>query len=237
MSNPFLFKKMENLNCDYRHPSYYLERKLINEIKRGVEKQALETLDVINSLERATLADNPLRSLKNSLIGSCTLFSRAALEANVHPEDVFSQSDVFILEIEKFNNLKELQVFEYHMVRTFIKMVNQERVRSYSLPITRMINYIHENITAKISLDSLAQLTQKSSAYLSAEFKSEVGLNVTEYIQLQKIEKSKDFLEFTNMSIHEIANLFNFCNTGYYTNVFKKHIGMTPSVYRSKRNL
>ncbi|AOT69304.1 AraC family transcriptional regulator [Geosporobacter ferrireducens] len=237
MPNSFLFKKMENLHCDYRHPSYYLERKLINEIKRGVEKQALETLDIINSTERATLADNPLRSLKNSLIASCALFSRAAVEANVHPEDVFSQSDVFILEIEKFNNIKELQSFEYHMVRTFIKMINQERIRSYSLPITRMINYIHEHITEKISLNQLAQLTQKSAAYLSAEFKNEVGLNVTEYIQLKKIETSKDFLELTNMSIHEIAMLFNFCNTAYYASVFKKHMGMTPSVYRSKRNL
>lgn len=236
MSNSFQIKKMENLNCDYRHPSYYLERKLISEIKRGVENQALESLDAINSLERATLANNPLRSLKNSLIASCTLFSRAALEANVHPEDVFSQSDIFILEIERINNLKDLQEFEYSMVRTFIKMVNQERVRSYSLPITRMINYIHENITEKISLDSLAQLTKKSPAYLSGEFKNEVGMNVTEYIQLQKVEKSKDFLEFTNISIYEIANLFNFCNTGYYTNVFKKHIGIPPSVYRSKKN-
>ncbi len=237
MSTPFLIKKMENLNCDYHHPSYYLERKLVNEIKRGMEKQSLETLDAINSLERATLANNPLRSLKNSLIASCTLFSRAALEANVHPEDVFSLSDVIILEIENINNFKALQDYEYHMVKTFIKIINQERVRSHSLPITRMINYIHENITEKISLDLLAQLIKKSPQYLSAEFKNEVGINVTEYIQLQKIENSKDFLEFTNMSIHEIANLFNFCNTGYYTNVFKKHIGMTPSIYRSKKNL
>ncbi|SHJ66544.1 Helix-turn-helix domain-containing protein [Geosporobacter subterraneus DSM 17957] len=237
MSNSFLFKKMENLHCDYRHPSYYLERKLLNEMKRGLEKQALQTLDTINSTERATLADNPLRSLKNSLIASCTLFTRAAVEANVHPEDVFSQSDVFIIEIERLNNIKELQAFEYHMVKTFIKMINQERVRSYSLPITRMINYIHEHITEKISLDVLARLTEKSAAYLSAEFKNEVGLTVTDYIQQQKIENSKDFLELTNMSIHEIATLFSFCNTAYYASVFKKHMGMTPSVYRSKKNI
>lgn len=237
MPSSFLFKKMENLHCDYRHPSYYLERKLLNEMKRGLEKQALQTLDTINSTERATLADNPLRSLKNSLIASCTLFTRAAVEANVPPEDVFSQSDVFILEIERFNNIKELQAFEYHMVKTFIKMINLERVGSYSLPITRMINYIHEHITEKISLDVLARLTEKSAAYLSAEFKNEVGLTVTDYIQQQKIENSKDFLELTNMSIHEIATLFSFCNTAYYARVFKKHMGMTPSVYRSKRNI
>lgn len=237
MAISYVLKKMENLNCDYRHPSYYLERKLISEITRGLEKQALETLDAINSVERATLADNPLRSLKNSLICLCTLFSRAALEANVPPEDVFSLSDVTILEIEKLNSVPALQSYEYTMVKTFIKLINKERLRFFSLPITKMISYIHENLTEKITLESLAKLTQKSPEYLSAEFKKEVGYNVIEYIQLQKIEKSKDFLEFTNMSIHEIANLFSFCNTGYYTSVFKKHVGLPPSVYRSKKHL
>lgn len=235
MLNPFLLKKMENLNCDYRHPSYYLERKLISEIKRGIEQQALETLDVINSLERATLADNPLRSLKNSLIASCTLFSRAALEANVPTEDVFSLSDVTILEIESINSFKTLQEYEYHMVKTFIKLINQERINSHSQTVARMINYIHENITDKITLELLANITKKSTPYISAQFKNEVGMNVTEYIQHEKIEMSKDFLEFTDMSIQEIASLFNFCNTGYYTNVFKSHMGITPSLYRSKR--
>lgn len=237
MSNSLLIKKMENLNCNYRHPSYYLERKLINEIKRGLEKQALETLNIINSVERATLADNPLRSLKNSLICLCTLFSRAAVEANVHPEDVFALSDVTILEIEKINNIKDLQAFEYNMILKFIKIINQERVRFCSLSITRIINYIHENITEKITLDSLAKLTQKSPQYLSAQFKRELGVNITEYIQHQKIEISKDFLEFTNMSIQEIAQLFNFCNTSYYTNVFKRYMKVSPSMYRSKKNI
>jgi len=237
MSNQFVFKKMENLNCDYRHPSYYLERKLISEIKRGVEELALDTLDAINSIERATLADNPLRSLKNSLIGSCTLFARAAVEANVHPEDSFSQSDIFILRIEKITNIKDLQAFEYHMVKSFIKMINVERTYTYSLHITQIINHIHVNITNQISLEELAEVTHKSKEYLSSAFKKEVGINIVDYIQHQKIEESKHFLDFTSMNINEIALLFNFCNGGYYSRVFKKHTGVKPSTYRMDSNI
>jgi len=226
---------MDNINCYYKHPSYYLERKLLNEIKRGLEEEALETLDVINAQERAHLANTPIRSIKNSLIGSCTLFTRAAIEANINPEDAFSLSDVFILEIEKFENKTDLQKFEYHMVKEFISMVNQNRIHSYSLPITKIINHIHENITENITLTTLSELTSRSKEYLSAEFKKEVGINLVDYIQDQKIEESKNFLEFTDMNINEISILFNFCNPGYFSSVFKKHVGIKPSVYRRSK--
>lgn len=237
MKNTFVFKKIEKLDCDYRHPSYYLERKLINEIMGGMEKQAVETLTSINSIERATLADNPLRSLKNSLIAGCALYARAAIEANVNSEDVFTQSDVFILQIEKINNVEDLLTFEYHMIKTYIKMINRVRTIRYSSHITKIINYIHENITEQITLDDLAVLTNKSKEYISTIFKKEVGLNVIDYIQIQKVEESKNFLEFTNISINKIATLFSFCNSGYYSRVFKKHTGIKPSVYRAKKIL
>lgn len=237
MDRCVFFKRMEHLSIDYKHPSYFMEKKLISAIKGGLEKEAVDALDAINSLERAVLADTPIRSLKNSLICSCTLFTRAVLDANVSPEDVFFQSDRFIMEIERINNIKALQAYEYHMVRVFIKMVNHSRVTRYSLPITRMIHYIHENITEKISLNVLSDLTHKTPPYLSSLFRREVGMSVTKYIHHQKIEKSKDYLEFTDMSIQDVASLFSFCNAGYYTNLFKSHIGMSPTSYRINKTL
>ncbi|MTI49193.1 MAG: AraC family transcriptional regulator [Firmicutes bacterium] len=236
MKETFIFKKMEKISCDYKHPSYYLERKLINEIKRGSFEQATKTLNAINSIERATLADNPIRSLKNSLIAGCALYARAALEANVNSEDVFTQSDVFILEIERLNNVKELQEFEYHMVKKYIKMINRIRTIRYSSHITKIINHIHENITESITLNDFSSLTNKSKEYISALFKKEVGVTLIDYIQIQKIEESKNFLEFTDLNINQIALLFNFCNSGYFSKVFKKHTGIKPSVYRSNKN-
>lgn len=236
MSDPFIYKKMDNLNCNYQHPSYYLEKKLLSEIRSGSLEAAYETMDAINSMERAVLSDNPLRSVKNSLIASCTLFTRAALDSNVHPEDAFLQSDIFILKIEKLNNLKELQSFEYEMVKTFIKMINKQQKNTYSLPITKIIRYIHSNITEKITLTDLSEYTSKSCEYLSYEFKKEVGINLTDYINETKAEESKRFLEFSDMSIKDISILFNFCNSGYYGAVFKKHCGLSPMEYRRSKN-
>ena len=78
-------------------------------------------------MERARLADSPVRSVKNSLIASCTLFTRAAIDADVPPEDAFSHSDVHILEIEALNNLYLLKKYEYIMLEDYFQLIEKYR--------------------------------------------------------------------------------------------------------------
>lgn len=234
MYKSLLLEKLKNIDRDFKHPSYYLERKLISEIKLCLKEEAFQTLNAINSLERAKLASDPIRSLKNSFIGSCTLFSRAAIEANVAPEDVFSSSDLFIQHIESLYIRSELVSFEYEMVSSFIKMIETAQTQHYSLPVTLTIKFIHQNITKAITLEDLAKATNRSKPYLSKIFKEEVGMTTTDYIQLHKVELCKNFLDFSYMPISEIGAIFNFCNPAYFSRVFKKHTGLTPHDYRSR---
>jgi YesN/AraC family two-component response regulator len=221
-----------NLHIAYKHPSYYLERKLLSEIKRCLDQEAIHTLDQINSLERAHLANDPIRSLKNSMLGSCVLFSRAAIEMNVDPESAFSLSDIFILKIESFRNIDHLHEFEYHMMHEFIRLIRTARTARYSLPVTQIIQYIHSHITESISLQNLSNYTQKTKEYLSTIFKEEVGLGIVDFIQKERISEAKNYLEFTDLTISEIAILMNFSSLSYFTKIFKKHESCTPSQYR-----
>lgn len=236
MSSRHIHLKMENINSFYKHPSYYLERKLLSAMKRCTDKDVIDILNAINALERAKLADSPLRSTKNSLIASCTLFARAAIESNVNPEDSYSLSDVFIYEIERCNELGRLQALEYDMALEFVELIRKERTSQYPVPVARAIQFIHENISEDISLNHVAEKAGTSKEYLSTLFKKEVGYSVVEYIQVNKIEESKYFLELTNMTIGEIAEMFSFCNPGYYSKVFKKFEGRTPNQHRRFRN-
>jgi YesN/AraC family two-component response regulator len=227
-----ILNKIEKLASFYKHPSYYLERRMLNALKRGSRLEASETLNVINNLERAKLANSPVRSMKNSLIASCTLFARAAIDANVPPEDAFSHSDVHILEIESLNDIKALQEYEYAMLEDYFALIGKHRQECYSPLTTKMIQYIHENITEQITLEQLSGLIKRSKAYISMFFKKETGMSVIEYINLNKAEETKYFIKYTNMSISEIAFLFNYCNPAYYSNSFKKYNGVTPSEFR-----
>lgn len=234
MIHPLTSKKMENLNTYYRHPSYYLERKLLQAIKSGLWEAAKATLDQINSLERAKLAYTPIRSEKNSLICSCTLFARAAIESNVNPEDAFSLSDLMILEIEKIQEIDQLSRYEYHMAKEYIQLVLKARLYNYPPAVTRMIQHIHAHISDPLTLEDFVELTGKSKGYLCALFKKEVGLSLSAYIQEQKIEEAKNFLLLTDMPVLEIAELFGYCNTNYFIKQFKRYCDTTPAAFRKQ---
>jgi YesN/AraC family two-component response regulator len=232
MSDKIIYSKIEKYASYYKHPSYYLERKMLNALKRGIRKEAIETLSVINKMERARLADSPVRSVKNSLIASCTLFTRSAIDANVPPEDAFSHSDVHILEIEALNNLYQLKEYEYNMLEDYFQLIEKYRQEHYSPLTIKIVQHIHENITDQITLANISSLIKRSRAYISMFFKNEVGIGLMDYINLNKTEEAKYFIKYTNMSIAEIAYLFNYCNPAYFSNIFKKYIGMTPSEFR-----
>ncbi len=235
MSEKIILSKIETHSAYYKHPSYYLEKKLLNELQRGLKASAFSTLNAINALERATLADSPIRSTKNSLIASCTLFTRAAIEANVPPEEAFLNSDVHINEIEAISNLSKLKAYEHTMLEAYIDLVHTHKTSSYSRLIGKAIEYIHENITDALSLSHVANHLNKSRPYLCTHFKEEVGLSMMDYINAHKIEESQYFLNYSTMSISDIAYLFNFCNPGYYSRLFKKYTGKTPQAFIEER--
>jgi YesN/AraC family two-component response regulator len=228
----FFKERMKNRQNGYLHPSYALERKMMEAIKRGNTESALQALNEINNLQRAKLADHPIRSLKNSLICSCTLFTRAIIQGGVHPEIAYNLSDVMIQEIERLDSKEALENFEYSMICTFIDTLKKEAMPVYHSIVQRAIEFIHDHILQDLSLKIIAEKLYVHPSYLSNRFKQETGLTITDYINRKRLEESKFFLIHSELPIAEISHLFRFCNQSYYTRLFKKIFGMTPKKFR-----
>lgn len=237
MKNSLIREKLKNIDSNYSHPSYFFERKMLNDIRMGHLTNAITDLDLINKIERPTLAKGSIRSIKNSLIASCTLFTRAAIEAGIDSEDAFDLSDVFINHIEILDNGADLSSFEYEMLEDFVKLVQKNRAGNFPYPISKIIKYIYENATDKLSVKLLADIFNLSPDYLSKLFHTSVGVHLCDYIQIQKVELGKSYLEFTDLSIRDISTLLEFCNPAYFTNVFKKNTGISPKTYRKEKSL
>jgi YesN/AraC family two-component response regulator len=232
MKKSLIKERIKNLNHHYIHPSYLMERKLISELKMGLRAQGLETLRVINENDRAILAKDPKRSLKNSIIVSCTLFTRAIIEAGVDSEDAFALSDLFIQHIEEIQPQEELEAFEYEMFEDFIEVILTAKIQNYPNPISKVIRHINNHITTKLSVSELARVVDKTPDYLTRIFKKEVGMTVIDYIHQQKIEVAKYFLEHTPMAVTEISNLLEYSNPAHFSTVFTKIAGTSPIKYR-----
>ncbi|MCD5323990.1 MULTISPECIES: AraC family transcriptional regulator [Pontibacillus] len=232
----FMKVRLQNRNHDYLHPSYLMERQLLVAVSQGDQEKAHQLLHSINE-ERAIISPNPtLRSVKNVLVSSCTLFTRTIIHSGVQPEDAFELSDHYVELIERTDDVEQLFQLEREMLKQFIERLNKEETLPYSKVVNQAIAFIHDRILEDLTLDSIAQNSLVSPSYLSHLFKKEVGVSVVQYINQKRIEESKYFLLHTTTPISDIATLFQFCNQSYYTSLFKKYTSVTPKEFRESHS-
>lgn len=103
--------------------------------------------------------------------------------------------------------------------------------------IESICQYLEQHYGSEISLTSVSELFYINSTYLSETFKRQVGQNFSDYLVKLRISKAKQFLEDEQLKIIDVANLVGFSNSGYFSTVFKKHVGQTPVEFRQSINL
>lgn len=95
-----------------------------------------------------------------------------------------------------------------------------------------VINFIHDHISNDLSLAQLSNIINVTPEHLCRMFKSQMNMRPFEYINLERIQLSKQFLYESNFKISEIASMCGFKNENYFRDIFKKHVGISPSKYR-----
>ncbi len=233
VGKPYFVKTYENRMAQFQHPPYFLEQEEVRLIRHGDRGNALTVLSEINRLKRATLARDPLRSLKNSLICSCTLFTRAAIQGGVPADEAFTLSDAFIQTIEETQNLKSLDALEETMVLRFIDQVADVSSASLSLMIRSAIAFIDHHLSEKLTVPMIARHVYVNPDYLSSRFKQEMNATITAFIQKRRIEEACHFLRYSQSTVSEIAAFYQFCSQSHFIQVFKKYMGLTPAQYKN----
>ncbi len=104
----------------------------------------------------------------------------------------------------------------------------------YNKNVENAIDYIDENLTSAITIDSLSKKTGVSKNVLYENFRSIFNCTINEYINDKRIEKSIHYLANSDMSMDEIAQKVGFNSAAYYSHVFKKKKGCSPIQFKKK---
>ena len=100
--------------------------------------------------------------------------------------------------------------------------------------IRQVIEYISKNYMKDITLHSVAQHVYMNHIYLSRLIKKETGENFLDILTRIRLQKACEMLGDPDMKTYEVAEKVGIKDAGYFSQVFRKYFGMTPSEYREK---
>ncbi len=220
----------ENITALKLHKRF--EEKLVFAIERGLTKEALALHNQRDfSIESIMYINNSIRNGKNILMVANTLYSRAVNRGGVSLTYADSLSSKFIVLIERAKTLEELQQLSKKMIMDYCECVNRFAIKGYTPIIRQVMDHIQQHLQEEISLMTVAEHLNINKSYLSKLFKDEVGKTITDYIHMERIKRACYILEYEHMSMTEIASIVGYNDPNYFTRVFKKYKGITPTDY------
>lgn len=99
-----------------------------------------------------------------------------------------------------------------------------------------VLNYIHDNYSNNISINTLANICDYSEYHFMRFFKKHIGMTCIQYINNYRLEKASLLLNSTSKPIMDISLEVGFDNLSYFNKLFKNKYNLTPKEFRSNKN-
>lgn len=116
-----------------------------------------------------------------------------------------------------------------------MQVARSGRPGQVSPQIRQAIEWIDRNLAEQLpSIDDIALQVGLSESHFRRRFHEETGFSPVEYVTRQRVLRAKQLLRDHSLSITRLAFELGFQSSGYFTQVFRKLTGMTPSEYRSR---
>ncbi len=136
----------------------------------------------------------------------------------------------------KSESLPDLELNLKQYLREMVATSQAAQERRAGRIVRSAQNIIAERISEPVNVQLLAQCIHISPNYLSALFRSETGVRLTEYITNIKMQEAARLLRETDRNIIEVATAVGYPNANYFSRLFKKCYGLIPSEYRLAHN-
>ena len=137
-----------------------------------------------------------------------------------------------LISFQTYDELTGWFVKKMEDASSHIAMKQQEKTNSV---VEKAKEYIVEHFSKDLSLEEMAKELGISPYYLSKLFKESEGVNYIDYVTGLRIKYAKEQLNNSDKSIKEICHESGYGDPNYFSRIFKKWTGVTPTEYREGR--
>lgn len=206
-----------------------LAETIVSGLKQCDRRRTEEALQELNRHLKA-MPDDSMRRVQQILH-----FLVLHLLREMREIDVLSQSDEEAIwnKIGRCAAPKDLLAVMNELINQSLRVVVGKK-SSVVLMISAK-DYIDKRLAADLSIEELADYLGISESYFSLLFKQHYGMTFVEYLTKLRMETAKSLLVTSDRNVAQIGESVGYIERRYFTKVFLKYTGMTPSEYRESK--
>ncbi len=220
------------VNMKAMEQRYKFENELMRAVSLGQLQKENQLISSFSEHPFEKRTPDLLRNAKNYCIIMNTLLRKAAENGGVHPVYLDNVSSEFAFKIEQLPSLSENAALMREMFRSYCRLVRKHSMNSYSLLVQKTVLLIDSDLSANLTLHTLAEQQNVTPGYLATVFKRETGKTISEYIREKRIKQASYLLATTHLQVQTVALHCGIVDVQYFSKIFKKQTGKTPKEYR-----
>ncbi|NEW04740.1 AraC family transcriptional regulator [Paenibacillus sp. SYP-B3998] len=169
------------------------------------------------------------------LMESDNPFQRQYGFAPLYPISLYEKVELIVKEWQQSDTLGQLHVktLFYQFVYEVLGQLHQQGI-STSKPdlVAQAIRYIHEHYREHVTLESLVEMLDCNSRQFLRLFKSQKNTSPIDYLIHVRMNKAKELLLNTSLTLKEIAESVGYSDSYYFSRIFKKYEGVAPTSFK-----
>ncbi len=214
--------------------NYYMEKEksLTGKIRLGdlVEVRKIFKIilaDIFSDQEKKGLAIFRARVFELLVI-----VSRAVVESGIDSEYPIRVNASFMQQLSRCYNIEEIREEALAILEVYLKELERKPDSKNQSTVEGIKGFIRRNYKKNLTLEEIAESVCLSSYYASRIFKESQKITIMEYLIQVRMNEAKRLLGNPKYKIDEVAAQLGYTDASYFSRVFKKSEGMTPTQFR-----
>ncbi len=174
------------------------------------------------------------RNLWDSFFAACRKWGN---ESEIPEEELFAD-----MAVKTFGDMlpgpwteMEMRMDQYFLLCVSRLIECRKHIQNVSGMMSKIVNFLELNYMKKLSQQEIADYFHVNKDYLSRAFKKHTGIGMAKYLNNIRIQKAKELLSSTDLTVMEIADRVGYFDAKYFARQFKLACSMTPAQYRQSK--